>query len=120
MNANQFLQTSRTVTFLIQKNKNSIPFFDSWYPNTVVNAWSSDAVMTWAKDSRNKIEKQGDINYFSSLIVTLVISYFQREDISIIQKEDRDALWLNIKKLIKFVKPKMTDAPCVRIVVTSC
>jgi hypothetical protein len=109
MNANQFLQTSRTVTFLIQKNKNSIPFFDSWYLNTVVNTWSYDVVMTWAKDSRNKIEKQGDINYFSTPIVTLVISYFHREDISIIPKEDRDALWLNINKLIKFVKPKMTE-----------
>ena len=109
MNANQFLQTSRTVTFLIQKNKNSIPFFESWYLNTVVNAWSSDVVMTWAKDSRNKIEKQGDINYFSTLIATLVISYFHREDIFVIPKEDRDSLWLNINRLIKFVQPKMTE-----------
>ena len=109
MNANQFLQTSRTITFLIQKNKNSIQFFESWYLNAVVNSWSSDVVMTWAKDSRNKIEKEGDINYYSTLLVTLVISYFHREDISVITKEGRDALWLNISKLIKLVKPKMTE-----------
>ncbi len=65
--------------------------------------------MTWAKDSRNKIEKQGDIDYFSTFIVTLVISYFHRQDISIIPKGDRDALWININKLIKYVKPKMTE-----------
>jgi len=109
INANQFLQTSRTVTFIIQKNKNSIPFFESWYSNTVVNAWSSDVVMTWAKDSRNKIEKQGDINYFSTIIATLVVSYFQREDISVIPKEDRDSLWLNINRLVRIVQPKMTE-----------
>lgn len=109
MNANQFLQTSRTVTFLIQKNKKSIPLFESWYRDTVVNPWSSDTVMTWAKDSRNKIEKQGDIDYFSTLRATLIISYFHREDISVISKEDRESIWFNINKLMNFVKPKMTD-----------
>ena len=65
MNANQFLQTSRTVTFLIQKNKDSIIDFNSWYQAEVITPWKDDTVMTWAKDSRNKIEKQGDIAYLS-------------------------------------------------------
>jgi len=108
MNANQFLQTSRTITFLIQKNKKSIPSFEDWYSKAVIRPWASDVVMTWAKDSRNTIEKQGDIDYFSSMIATLVVSYFHREDIPIIFKDDKESIWLSIDRLRQYVKPKMT------------
>jgi len=74
MNTNHFLQTSRTVTFIIQKNKESIPLFDNWYGLHVLNAWASDKVMTWAKDSRNKIEKEGDLDLHSELSATLIFS----------------------------------------------
>lgn len=108
MNANQFLQTSRTITFLIQKNKKGIPSYENWYLGAVIDPWASDVVMTWAKDSRNKIEKQGDIDYFSSMLATLVVSYFHREDLPVIFNDDKESLWLGITRLIKYVKPKMT------------
>ena len=52
-NTNQFLQTSRTVTFIIQKNKANIPDFERWYKGSVLTPWSVDPVMSWAKDARN-------------------------------------------------------------------
>lgn len=109
MNANQFLQTSRTVTFLIQKSKKIIPDFEDWYSATVIDPWRDDVVMTWAKDSRNKIEKQGDIEYFSTMIGTLIYSYFHREDISVFSAEDKKALWFKIAVVIDYLKPKMTS-----------
>lgn len=109
MNANQFLQTSRTVTFLIQKNKKNIPTFDSWYSSAVIEPWGKDVVLTWAKDSRNKIEKQGDIAYHSSLMGTLIYSYYHREDISVFEPNDKNVLWLKVAGIIKYVKPKMTQ-----------
>src|SRR5258706_14701498 len=82
-NTNQFLQTARTVTFIIQKNKNSIPTFDDWYKNAVLTPWSSDAVMIWAKDSRNVIEKEGDLEMHSTLRLTLLSSYRESLDVVI-------------------------------------
>ena len=110
MNANQFLQTSRTITFLIQKNKKKVPGFDSWYSKAVIEPWARDSVMLWSKNSRNKIEKQGDIDYHSTLIGTLIYSYFQREDISsVFTPNDKDKLWLKVTGMIKYIKPRMTQ-----------
>jgi hypothetical protein len=64
-NINQFLQTSRTVTFIIQKNKADVPAFDQWYQAQVLTSWAGDSVMTWAKDARNVIEKEGDLEMHS-------------------------------------------------------
>ena len=61
MHTNQFLQTARTVTFIIQKNKGGIPEFEAWYSSEVQENWRMDEVMLWARDARNKIEKVGDL-----------------------------------------------------------
>lgn len=82
-NTNQFLQTARTVTFIIQKNKDSIPEFDVWYKANVRDAWVDDHVMTWAKDARNTIEKEGDLDLHSSLTLALIYSYLTDEDVSV-------------------------------------
>ncbi|SFT45580.1 hypothetical protein [Paraburkholderia aspalathi] len=82
-NTNQFLQTSRTVTFIIQKNKKEIPDYASWYESNVVAPWSADTAMKWAKDARNVIEKEGDLDLASALHVDLVISHNASEDIEI-------------------------------------
>lgn len=82
LNTNQFLQTSRTVTFIIQKNKGTIPAFDAWYQPLVAD-WSSDAVMKWAKDSRNRIEKEGDLELHSTLELTLLFSYLTEQDLKL-------------------------------------
>lgn len=83
MSCNQFLTTSRTVNFLIQKDKSSIPDFESWYAKQVVKNWAGDTVMTWGKDSRNHIEKEGDLDVESELAVTLIFTYDEDDDISI-------------------------------------
>lgn len=101
MNTNQFLQTSRTVTFIIQKNKANIKDFDAWYNYNVVETWSKDEVMRWAKDSRNIIEKQGDLEINSSLKVSLVFSYLEDEDINI-KIGKKELLEYSVKKLIRY------------------
>src|SRR5690606_22099691 len=83
MNTNQFLQTARTVTFIIQKNKAEIPNYQSWYLMAVVTPWKNDEVMTWAKDARNVIEKEGDLELNSLLKATLLFSYLEEQDLSI-------------------------------------
>jgi hypothetical protein len=106
MNTNQFLQTARTVTFLIQKNKASIPNYDSWYDENVIKKWASDEVMKWAKDSRNKIEKEGDLELNSSMSATLIFSYIESEDISIPCTRS-ELLGASVKKLVRFARQKL-------------
>ena len=74
-NTNQFLQTSRTVTFIIQKHKASNPGFEAWYQGAVVGPWKDDKVMSWAKDARNVVEKEGDLEMHSSLQLEVLYSY---------------------------------------------
>lgn len=83
LSCNQFLTTSRTVNFLIQKDKALIPDFDRWYAAQVVEPWAVDKVMTWGKDSRNHIEKVGDLDLESELAVTLIFTHDEDQDLSI-------------------------------------
>jgi hypothetical protein len=62
--AQGFITTSRTVTFIVQSHKNVISGFDAWYESHR-EQFASDPVMVWAKDARNKIEKQGDLETLS-------------------------------------------------------
>jgi len=103
MNTNQFLQTARTVTFLIQKNKDTIPGYDAWYAGAVIQPWGCDEVMRWAKEARNKVEKEGDLDLNSSLKLTLVFSYLTEEDAEI-QCSKAELLHAGIKKLIRFAQ----------------
>ena len=106
MNTNQFLQTARTVTFIIQKNKASIPDFENWYQANVLDPWASDARMQWAKDSRNTIEKVGDLELHSSLSATLIIGYLEETDIHVdVGREE--LIGANIKRLIRFAEKKL-------------
>lgn len=118
LNTNQFLQTARTVTFIIQKNKDSINEFDTWYQNAVINSWRNDELMTWAKESRNKIEKQGDLELNSSLDVSLIFSYFEQEDIKLKIGKD-ELLGYGIKKLVRLAQKSLptgiSDAASVRV-----
>jgi hypothetical protein len=82
-NVNHFLTTSRTVTFLIQKVKVQIPDFDAWHSEHVLKPWSNDDVMKWAKEARNFVEKEGDLEINSKLTVTLFWSYFEENDTKI-------------------------------------
>lgn len=106
MNTNQFLQTARTVTFIIQKSKAEIPEFDSWYQANVIDPWGSDARMKWAKDSRNTIEKVGDLELHSSSSATLIIGYLQETDIHVDVRR-KELIGANIKRLIRFAEKKL-------------
>ncbi|MGZ8173504.1 MULTISPECIES: hypothetical protein [Methylobacter] len=118
MNTNQFLQTARTVTFIIQKNKEEIPGYQSWYSGAVTTPWGCDEVMKWAKDARNKIEKEGDLELNSSLNVTLLFSYLEEEDVQI-QCGRTELLNASIKKLVRLAQKKLpsgvADAAAVKI-----
>ena len=106
LNTNQFLTTARTVTFLIQKDKAEIPFFEKWYSAHVLEQWVNDPLMTWAKDSRNHIEKEGDLDVHSQLSVTLIYSYVEENDISILCSRD-ELVAANIKRLMKFAEKEL-------------
>jgi len=117
LNTNQFLQTSRTVTFIIQKNKDQIPGFDDWY-RPITAEWAKDAVMTWAKDSRNMIEKEGDLDLHSALRMTLFWSYIAEHDISLVTGRD-ELLQAGTKRLIRFARRNLpsgvVDSSAVRV-----
>ncbi|HEY9135322.1 MAG TPA: hypothetical protein VIM85_05980 [Pseudomonadales bacterium] len=118
MNTNQFLQTARTVTFIIQKNKSTIPDYEKWYSNTVVKAWGRDDVMSWAKEARNTIEKEGDLELNSSLKLTLVFSYLVEDDVEI-QCGKKELLNAGVNKLVHLAEQNLpsgvSDAAVVKI-----
>lgn len=117
MNLNQFLQTSRTVTFIIQKNKDSIPNFESWYEENVLEPLKSDKLMVWAKDSRNIVEKQGDLEMFSSANAKLIFSYIDDNDVEFVSCEEM--LGVSVKKLVRLAQQKIptyiSDAAAIQI-----
>ncbi|WP_165190885.1 hypothetical protein [Caulobacter soli] len=68
------IQTLRTVTFILQSNKAIIPNFDCWYEDWQ-EKFRVDPLMTWMKDARNKIEKQGDLEAKSFVRAEIIASY---------------------------------------------
>lgn len=117
-NTNQFLQTSRTVTFIIQKNKASIPEFSSWYADAVLTPWAHDSVMTWAKDARNVIEKEGDLDMHSSLRASLVFSHLPEQD-AVVTTNRRELFHAGVDNLLRLATTKLpagiADAAVLRI-----
>jgi hypothetical protein len=105
-NVNHFLTTSRTVTFLIQKVKAQIPDYDAWYSEHVLDAWSKDAVMKWAKEARNYVEKEGDLEINSKLMVTLFFSYLEETDIKL-NVGQTELVSAGITKLVRFAQKSL-------------
>lgn len=70
-----FIMTSRTVTFIIQANKSIIPNFENWYQPHQASL-SDDRIMVWAKDTRNFIEKRGDLEPLSQVRGEIICSYY--------------------------------------------
>jgi hypothetical protein len=108
-NANHFLQTARTVTFLIQKNKADIPAGDKWLDEHMREPWRADQRMRWAVESRNTIEKVGDLELHSVLDITLMAGYLEEEDVRIEVATD-ELLGANVRSLVRFAKAKMPSA----------
>ena len=117
-NTNQFLQTSRTLTFIIQKNKGAIPDFDAWYKANVLQPWATDPVMSWAKDARNVIEKEGDLEMKSILQVAVLYSYLADEDM-VLEVTRKELLRASIEQLLnaahRMLPPGIADAAVLKI-----
>jgi hypothetical protein len=65
---------TRSVTFLLQAAKRHIPGFESWYAGWQ-GKMRQDRVLRWLVDTRNKIEKVGDIEPASTLRMTFSRSW---------------------------------------------
>ncbi|KQN09088.1 hypothetical protein [Sphingomonas sp. Leaf28] len=70
----QCITTSRTVTFIVQSNKAAFHDFDAWYAS-YQERWRGDPIMTWARDARNTIEKQGDLETHSQVRAELIAGF---------------------------------------------
>jgi hypothetical protein len=74
LGAQSAIQTLRSVTFILQKNKGAIPGFDQWY-----DGWrkrlDADELMRWIVDARNRIEKEGDLEAHSYVRAEILASY---------------------------------------------
>jgi hypothetical protein len=71
---NNLLQTLRTVTFVLQKSLKHRDGFDAWYANRQ-REMNGDAVMKWAVEARNHIEKEGDLDLRSTARVSILASW---------------------------------------------
>jgi len=76
------IQTLRTVTFVLQKHKDKIPEFETWYgdvdrkkPGRWQKRLADDPLMRWMVDARNRIEKQGDLEAHSFIRAEIVASH---------------------------------------------
>jgi hypothetical protein len=68
------ITTARTVTFILQSHKGAIADFDNWYARWQ-SRFANDLVMCWAKEARNKIEKQSDLHTLSQIRAELIAGY---------------------------------------------
>jgi hypothetical protein len=72
------IQQLRSVTWLLQAQKDAIPDFESWY-----RSWQermrADDVMRWLVEARNRIEKRGDLEAHSSVRAQVIASYLKHE-----------------------------------------
>ncbi len=118
LNVNSFLQTARTVTFLIQKEKSSIPDFDRWHLENIAKPWSEDEVMRWAKNSRNKIEKEGDLELNSFARATLILGHLPETD-QVLEFPGQSLLFRGTEALVKSAKqilpPDVADSSLIRM-----
>lgn len=69
-NLNATIQTVRNVTFILQKEKHSIPDFETWYPEWQ-ERMRQDPVLRWLHQARNIIVKEGDLKTKSTARVTI-------------------------------------------------
>ena len=91
------IQTSRTVSFILQSNKRVFPDFDAWY-GPWQQKFKDDPLMRWMVEARNKIEKQGDLEARSVVRAEIVASYLNDE---VKRVEVPAALWDAPLQLVK-------------------
>lgn len=100
---------SRTVTFILQSNKAEIPNFEPWYANHVAR-WAADPVMKWAKNARNSIEKQGDLEAHSQVRAEIIAGYLPGPETKWMPQllfKSPYSIWLGIPR--KYFIPHIID-----------
>ena len=110
--ADHFLQTARTVTFNIQKNKDSILGFNEWYGENVLKAWEGNDIMQWAEDSRITIEKESDLDLHST--ISLKISFGSSvESVRNIEMSNALLMHTAIDELVRIAQKRLpSGVPC--------
>lgn len=92
------IQTLRTVTWLLQAQKQRFPDFDGWY-----GPWQDklrlDPLMAWMVDARNRIEKRGDLEALSLVRAEIVASHLDEGPRLEIPAALFDAPWKLIKSI---------------------
>lgn len=77
-NVQSSIQAFRSVTWLLQKEKESIPSFADWYAKKQ-DDMRADERLRWLVEARNKIEKQGDLETHSTFTVEHTDSWLPPE-----------------------------------------
>lgn len=77
---NAFLQTHRSVTSLLLKHKSNLPEFHNWFTAYSENDAKTE-VMRWAKNSRNRIVHDSDLDLNSSCHVTWIGDWYARSEV---------------------------------------
>ena len=70
-NLNATIQALRNVTFSLQYEKHVFDDFDTWYAPWQTRMRAS-SVLTWAKEARNRVVKQGELETASTATVRLL------------------------------------------------
>lgn len=91
----------RTISFIVQSNKDKIDSFDKWYIPWQ-DKMKNDPIMTWLKDSRNQIEKQGDLEKHSNIQLEIIASYF--DDGPKVTVPSKELLFVSIKSIVTAIK----------------
>lgn len=98
LNINHAITTSRTVTFLMQKEKNERPGLAEWYVKNVQDSLKADDLMGWLVDSRNIIEKQGDLDVHSTWRARHLYSYYGDGDV--VESSSSENLFASVGNLV--------------------
>lgn len=80
-NLNSSIQTLRSITFVLQKEKRAIPAFAVWYEQWREKL-KEDRVMRWLVDARNRIEKEGDLKTYSTARVSILSGWDDPQPVS--------------------------------------
>jgi hypothetical protein len=73
-NVNALISGLRTVTWVLQASFKRVAGFEAWYA-PVQREMRDDAVMRWAVEARNRIEKVGDLELQSTARVSVIASW---------------------------------------------
>lgn len=81
LNLNSLIQGLRSVTWLLQKQKATLPDFPEWYAEWQELA-RQDSIMTWIVRSRNRIVKEADLELLSRASVYVSLDWLNEMSMS--------------------------------------